>query len=105
MFAPPRPLGTLPERFAQGVRPPTLRCSTIAARFWITITRDDGFDRANTNCLPSGETSKLLCGFDVTIPCPAKSTFRDVTVNAGIVAIVATIIAGSVRDSAFVVLR
>ena len=49
--------------------------------------------------------SKFLCGFAVTIPAAGKSAFRDVTASAGVVAIVAAIIVGSARDSAFVPLR
>src|SRR3954462_5477868 len=90
---------------AQGGRPPDLRRSTIAARFWMIITRDDGFDRTITNLLPSGEMSKPLCGLVVTMPSPGKSTFRDVTVSAGVVAMVAAIIAGSARESAFIAPR
>ena len=75
------------------------RLATIAGRFWITITRDEGFDRTYTNVLPSGETSMFPCGFDVTIAAAGKSAFRDATASAGRVAIVAAIIIGSARDS------
>jgi hypothetical protein len=96
---------TATRRRHYGVLPPILRRSTIAARFWITITRVDGFDRTNTKLFPSGEMSKFPCGFAVTIPTAGKSAFRDVTASAGLVAIVADMIVGSARASAFVPLR
>src|SRR5215213_1275181 len=96
----------VPSPFAQDVpRPPARRLATIAGRFWITITRVDGFERMNTKRFPSGDTSKFPCGFDVTIPAAGKSAFRDVTASDGVVAIVAAMIVGSARDSAFVPLR
>lgn len=92
-------------RAPYGARPPARRLSTIAGRFWITITRVDGFDRTNTNRLPSGEMSKLPCGFAVTIPAPGKSALREITASVGVVAIVAAMTIGSARPSAFVPLR
>jgi hypothetical protein len=78
---------------------PARRFATIAGRFWITITRDDGFDRMYTNVRPSGETSKLPCGFAVTMPVAGKSAFREVTASVGCVATAAATIIGSRRVS------
>ena len=100
------PRGRMICRASQGAaRPLARRFATMAARFWITITRVDGLDRTNRNRLPSGETSKLACGFAVTIDAAGKSAVRDVTASVGFVAIVAAIIVGSEAASAFVGLR